>query len=110
MRLLIASLAALTAGMPMAASADTLADAMSTAVQTNPSLGAARQRLRATREVLPQAWSEALPQINLSAGATRAARVVPKSAVRSPTMTARCNHFCWTSPTPMPRSSRPRLS
>lgn len=72
MRLLIASLAALTAGMPMAASADTLADAMSTAVQTNPSLGAARQRLRATREVLPQAWSEALPQINLSAGATRA--------------------------------------
>jgi outer membrane protein len=71
MRLLIASLAALTAGMPMAASADTLADAMSTAVQENPSLGAARQRLRATREVLPQAWSEALPQINLSAGASR---------------------------------------
>lgn len=72
MRLLIASLAALTAGMPIAAaSADTLADAMSTAVQSNPSLGAARQRLRATREVLPQAWSEALPQISLSAGATR---------------------------------------
>jgi outer membrane protein len=57
--------------MPMAASADTLGDAMSTAVESNPSLGAAKARLRATREVLPQAWSEALPQISLSAGATR---------------------------------------
>lgn len=47
------------------AAADTLAEAMSTAAETNPSLGAQRQRLRAAREALPQAWSEALPQIQV---------------------------------------------
>ncbi|MFT3729384.1 MAG: TolC family outer membrane protein [Terricaulis sp.] len=48
---------------------DTLSEAMLSAVQTNPTLAASRQRLNATKQALPQAWSEALPQIDLSAGA-----------------------------------------
>jgi outer membrane protein len=48
---------------------DTLSDAMLAAVQTNPTLAASRQRLNATKQALPQAWSEALPQINFSASA-----------------------------------------
>jgi outer membrane protein len=48
---------------------DTLSDAMLAAVQTNPILAASRQRLNATKQALPQAWSEALPQIDFSAGA-----------------------------------------
>src|SRR5690606_2388370 len=72
MRVLIASVLALSMAMP--ASADTLADAMQGAVETNPTLAAQRQRLNATREALPQAWSEALPQISLSAGATDSSR------------------------------------
>lgn len=73
MRLLIVSLAALMAGAPFA-SADTLTEAMASAVDSNPSLAAQRQRLRATREALPQAWSEALPQISLSGSATASDR------------------------------------
>jgi outer membrane protein len=72
MRVLIASVLALSMAMP--ASADTLADAMQGAVETNPSLAAQRQRLNATREALPQAWAEALPQISVSAGATDTSR------------------------------------
>jgi outer membrane protein len=67
MRVLIASMLALAAATP--ASADTLAEAMVTAIETNPTLAAQRQRLNATRETLPQAWAEALPQISVSAGA-----------------------------------------
>lgn len=48
------------------ASAETLPEAMAAAVDTNPSLAAQRQRLRATREALPQAWAEALPQLSVS--------------------------------------------
>ena len=48
---------------------DTLSDAMLAAVQTNPTLAASRQRLNATKQALPQAWSEALPQVDFSAGA-----------------------------------------
>jgi outer membrane protein len=55
----------------MPAHADTLADAMNDAMQSNPTLAAQRQRLNATREALPQAWAEALPQISVSGGATR---------------------------------------
>lgn len=71
MRALMVSLLALSMAMP--ANADTLAEAMSAAVDSNPSLAAQRARLRATREQLPQAWAEALPQISVSAGATRSA-------------------------------------
>lgn len=67
MRALMVSLMALAIAMP--ANADTLADAMTSAVDGNPSLAAQRQRLNATREALPQAWAEALPQVSLSAGA-----------------------------------------
>lgn len=69
MRFLMASLLALATAMP--ANADTLTQAMSTAVDTNPTLAAERQRLNATREALPSAWAEMLPQISLSAGAQR---------------------------------------
>ncbi|GAM98235.1 type I secretion outer membrane protein tolC precursor [alpha proteobacterium U9-1i] len=69
MRALMVSLLALSIAMP--ASADTLAEAMSAAVDSNPTLAAQRARLRATREQLPQAWAEALPQISISGGATR---------------------------------------
>lgn len=72
MRFLVASLLALAAAAP--ANADTLTEAMTTAVETNPTLAAERQRLNATREQLPQAWSELLPQLSLSAGATRSNR------------------------------------
>lgn len=70
MRTLMVSILTLAIAMPaMRAGAETLPEAMAAAVDGNPSLAAQRQRLRATREVLPQAWSEALPQIGLSAGA-----------------------------------------
>lgn len=71
MRKAMISLLALAIAMPMAPSAraDTLAEAMAAAVDGNPSLAAQRQRLKATREALPQAISEALPQVSLSAGA-----------------------------------------
>lgn len=69
MRLLIVSFLALAMAMP--ASAETLAEAMSAAAESNPTLAAQRQRLRATSEALPQAWAEALPQVSLSAGAAR---------------------------------------
>ncbi len=72
MRGLIVSLVALMAAVP--ASADTLEEAMIAAVDSNPSLAAQRQRLRATREALPQAWAEALPQINVSGLAQRSDR------------------------------------
>src|SRR5262249_51289650 len=41
------------------------------AVDSNPTLGAQAARLRATREALPQAWAEALPQVTISGGASR---------------------------------------
>jgi outer membrane protein len=69
MRSLIVSLAALSALMPGTVSADTLTEAMISAVDSNPTLAAQRQRLRATRETLPQAWAEALPQISVSGAA-----------------------------------------
>lgn len=68
MRTLMVSLMALAMAAP--AAADTLPEAMADAVESNPSLAAQRQRLAATREALPQAWAEALPQISASAGAT----------------------------------------
>lgn len=51
------------------AEGDSLSESMLAAVQTNPTLAASRQRLNATKQALPQAWSEALPQIDFSASA-----------------------------------------
>lgn len=72
MRLLMVSMLALSVAMP--ANADTLADAMADAIVSNPSLAAARQRVNATRETLPQAWAEALPQVSVSGSATASDR------------------------------------
>ncbi len=55
---------------PPAAHAETLAEAMGQAAETNPTLAAQRERLRATREALPQAWAAALPSASLSASAS----------------------------------------
>ena len=65
----LAAFALIAAASP--AWADTLADAMNAAVQTNPSLAADRARLAATREALPQAWAEALPSLSIGGAATR---------------------------------------
>jgi outer membrane protein len=66
MRGLIVSLVALAALMPGTVAADTLTEAMVSAAESNPTLAAQRARLRATREALPQAWAEALPQISVT--------------------------------------------
>ena len=50
------------------------------------SLAAQRARLDATREALPQAWSEALPQISLSASASAANRYGGTSSSSSSTV------------------------
>lgn len=70
MRGLIVSLVALAAMLPGTVAADTLDEAMVSAAESNPTLAAQRARLRATREALPQAWSEALPQLSISGSAT----------------------------------------
>jgi outer membrane protein len=70
--MLLASMALLAGAQ--GALADTLDEAMSTAVETNPSLAAQRQRLRAAREALPQALSEALPQVSVGGLAARTDR------------------------------------
>jgi len=70
MRGLMVSFAALVALLPGGVAADTLDEAMVSAVESNPTLAAQRARLRATREALPQAWSEALPQVSISGSAT----------------------------------------
>ena len=82
MRTLVVSLLALTVAMP--AAADTLPEAQEAAVASNPALAAQRQRLNATREALPQAWSEALPQISLSGSATRSANESDNPALDTP--------------------------
>lgn len=73
MRTLIVSLAALSAAIGTA-QADTLAEAMTSAQESNPTLAAQRQRLRATREALPQALSAALPQVSISGSASASDR------------------------------------
>src|SRR5262245_59688454 len=52
---------------------DTLDEAIVSAMTTNPSLAAARQRLAATRESLPQARAEMLPSLTLSASTSASA-------------------------------------
>jgi outer membrane protein len=80
---------ALLAAMP--AQAQTLDEAMSAAAETNPSLAAQRSRLAATREALPQAWAEALPQLSLSAGATISNRYPTPTDERSETWSGSAN-------------------
>ena len=70
-RLLLACAVSGLAGLPAAGNAETLDEATAAAFETNPSLAAARARLRATRELEPQAWSEAFPALGLNADATR---------------------------------------
>lgn len=69
MRALMISAAGLAVALAAPASAETLPEAMASAVDGNPSLAAQRSRLAASREALPQAWAEALPSVSLSAGA-----------------------------------------
>ncbi|MGD9982440.1 MAG: TolC family protein, partial [Hyphomonadaceae bacterium] len=94
MRTLIVSIAALSAAIGPAY-ADTLGEAMVSAQDSNPTLAAQRQRLRATREVLPQALSEALPQVSVSASANASDRDFDDPAVvdtgRSETWSAQAN-------------------
>ncbi|MBL8549790.1 MAG: TolC family outer membrane protein [Hyphomonadaceae bacterium] len=52
------------------AAAETLDEATTAAMASNPTLAAQRARLNAVREQLPQAWSEALPSLGVSASAT----------------------------------------
>lgn len=56
---------------PFAAHAETLAEAHADAVLSNPTLAAARARLDATREALPEARAQALPQVTVSGLASR---------------------------------------
>lgn len=65
MRMLMASLVALV-GATAQASGETLTESMVSAVETNPTLAAQRQRLNATRETLPQALAAALPQLTVT--------------------------------------------
>lgn len=73
MRVAMISLAALMAAASPAG-AETLAESMTSAIDGNPTLGAQRARLNATREALPLAWSDALPQISISGSASRSDR------------------------------------
>lgn len=94
MRTLIVSLAALSATIGTA-QADTLAEAMTSAQESNPTLAAQRQRLRATREALPQALSAALPQVSLTTSANAVDRdfenPLTPDAGRSETWTSSAN-------------------
>ncbi len=65
MRTVMASFAALMA-VTAQASGETLTESMVSAVESNPTLAAQRQRLNATREVLPQALAPALPQLTVT--------------------------------------------
>lgn len=53
------------------AAAETLPEALTDALQSNPALSSQRAQLNAVRQELPLAWSEALPHITGSASATR---------------------------------------
>lgn len=83
MRTSLAALAMALLVMAPAAHSETLAEAMAAAAESNPSLAAQRERLRATREALPQAWAQALPQLSLSAGATTSDSYGPGASIAS---------------------------
>ncbi len=62
-------LAAASLALVPAAAAESLDEAMQTALATNPAIGAARARVEAAREQLPQALAEGLPSVTAGAGA-----------------------------------------
>jgi outer membrane protein len=68
---------ALLLALATPASAETLAEAMAGAQETNPALAAQRQRLNAAREALPQARAAALPQITVTGVANAVDRDAP---------------------------------
>ncbi|WP_019961475.1 TolC family outer membrane protein [Woodsholea maritima] len=65
---LAASIAALMMGAGQSAGAQTLAETLATAYQTNPSLAAERARLRQTDEGFFQARAQRLPSLSAGAG------------------------------------------
>lgn len=67
-RALLVAVAVLALGVD--ASAETLDEAMAGALAVNPSIAAARARVDAVREQLPQARAEALPSVSAGASAT----------------------------------------
>lgn len=71
-KLLLAAAAWAAFAGPVAA--DTLTEAMTAALESNPSIEARRSRLEATRETLPQARAAALPSLSVSAGASASQR------------------------------------
>jgi outer membrane protein len=73
---------------PTAASAETLAEALTKAYQTNPQLNAERARQRGTDENLPQALSGYRPQIlaSLSGGLQAVRDLLPGNVVQSATL------------------------
>ncbi len=66
--------AATMAAFTAQAGAETLTDAMQSALETNPTIEARRARLDATREALPQARAAILPSLSVSAGANASRR------------------------------------
>ncbi|MEM1397320.1 MAG: TolC family protein, partial [Pseudomonadota bacterium] len=66
-RLLLAGAGTLTIAMTsVSANAETLAEVLKIAYDSNPTIAAERARLRATSESRAQAWADALPQITAS--------------------------------------------
>jgi outer membrane protein len=63
--------ALLAAAIASPAAGETLPEAMQSAVESNPTLAAARARVLSVRQELPLAWSQALPQIQFDASANQ---------------------------------------
>ncbi|MDE2379264.1 TolC family outer membrane protein [Bradyrhizobium sp.] len=72
-------------GLPAAASAEALPDALAKAYQTNPQLNAERARQRATDENVPQALAGYRPQIvaSLSAGLQSVRNLLPDNTIQT---------------------------
>jgi outer membrane protein len=68
-KLRLLTIGCVAAALAAPASAETLDEAVAAALESNPTLGAARLRLNAVREQLPQARAEALPFVSANADA-----------------------------------------
>ena len=84
----IGAIACLVSGPVTTARADTLAQALARAYQTNPQLNAERARQRATDENVPQAMAGYRPQIvaSLSGGLQAVRNLLPDNTVQSATL------------------------
>ena len=84
----IGAIACLVLGPVTTARADTLAQALAKAYQTNPQLNAERARQRATDENVPQAMAGYRPQIvaSLSGGLQAVRNLLPDNTVQSATL------------------------